>query len=301
MLDGHGRGEAETVIKAIDYAIAKKVDVINLSIISVSGERLSERFHQALQRAHGAGIVIVAAAGNDASGADLKGGDLDFNPRYPVCYDGPQGEPWWIIGVAGVDENDRKTPFSDYGFKCVDLAAPGVNIKSALVFHPREPGFEKMFGGPWSGTSLAVPLVAGAAALIKSIRPDFGPKEIYDVLTKSVDNIDSQNPFYLHQLGAGRLNLERAVSMVEELYPKPPEPEYAREDLPKKARLFYNVYKGKLAIAKFDVDNDGQDEWLTAKPIKNTMIYIWTEKGNMKKKIKISGNFKNKIETLIKK
>jgi subtilisin family serine protease len=174
-------------------------------------------------------------------------------------------------------------------------------MQSTLVHNPNDSELNQSFGGKYSGTSLAAPLVTGAAALIKSLRPDLGPKEIYYILTKSADNIEAKNLNYPRQLGVGKLNLARAVEIIEELYPKPPEPKYAREDLPKKAILFYNTYKGKLFIAKFDVDSDGKDEWLTAKPIKNTTVYVWTENGKIKKKIKIKGDFIKGIEKLIKK
>lgn len=326
VLNETGEGDYVTVIKGIDYAIAKKADIINLSFISGLNDKFNEEFYRAVQRAYEAGIVIVTAAGNDAD--SLIGGDLDFNPRYPVCFDGPNGEPWWVIGVAAVDQNDQKTPFSDYGFKCVDITAPGANVAGALVFHPNQPDFGRVFGGNWSGTSLAAPLVAGAAALIKSLRPDFGPKEIYNVLIKSADNIEMRNLFYPRQLGAGRLNLGRAISLIDELYPKPAPPavppllvyqpassrnlrffdvngqkiifqgkikNYVRRDLPKKVKSFYNKYKGTLAITRGDIDGDGKEEFITAKPGLNPVAIIWSVDGKKKGEIKIKGDYRKGI------
>jgi len=301
-LDENGEGNQLLVAKAIDYSVRQKADIISLSFVSGVGETLDNEFYLAIQRAHEAGIVIVAAGGNDALGiSGILDGDLDFSPRYPVCYDGPQGEPWWVIGVTALDKNDKKAPFAAYGFRCIDISAPGVEMQSTLVHNPNDSELNQSFGGKYSGTSLAAPLVTGAVALIKSIRPDLGPKEIYYILNKSADNIEAKNLNYPQQLGAGKLNLARAMEMIEELYPKLPELEYAREDLPKKARSYYNTYKDKLFIAKFDIDSNGQDEWLTAKPIKNTIVYVWTENGKIKKKIKIKGDFINGIEKLIKK
>ena len=202
--------------------------------------------------------------------------------------------------MTALDKTDKKAPFDAYGFRCIDIAAPGIEMQSTLVHNPNDAELQQSFGGKYSGTSLAAPLVTGAVALIKSLRPDLGPKEIYYILTKSADNIETKNLNYSRQLGVGKLNLARAMEMIEELYPEPPEPEYTRKDLPKQARLFYNTYKGKLFIAKFDIDNDVQDEWLIAKPVKNTTVYVWTEKGKLKKKIKIKGEFKKGIEKLIK-
>lgn len=328
VLDEKGEGDAGAVVKAIDYAIAQKADIINLSFIGVSpGENLL----RAIQRAALANIVIVAAAGNDDD--DFSGGDLDFNPRYPACYDGPNGEPWWVLGVAALDRRDQKATFSDYGFKCVDIAAPGVEMSSSMVFHPNRPELQKSFDGRWSGTSLAAPLVAGAAALIKSLRPEFGPKEIYDVLTKSADNIDLKNVLYLKQLGAGKLNLGRAISFIDTLYPKPVKispPElliyklvkkgqkalfysisgqsadyvgevkvYSRQDLPKAVARGYNKYKGGLAITFGDIDDDGEIETITAKPGRNPQATVWSQSGIKKKTIKIKGDYRSGLGILI--
>lgn len=215
VLNEEGVGDPRPVIMAIDYAIAKGAGIINLSFTGLKSP--DENLYRAIGRAHEAGIVIVAAAGNDAD--NFTGGDLDFNPRYPACYDGPNGEPWWVIGVAALDRNNKKAVFSDYGFKCVDISAPGVEMPAALVYHQNYPEYSQSFGGKWSGTSLAAPLVTGAVALIKAARPNLSPKEVYDVLTQSADNLDLINPLFLRQLGAGKLNLAKAVDLVEKLYP----------------------------------------------------------------------------------
>lgn len=329
-LDENGEGDPMTVAKAIDYAVAQKADIISLSFVSGIGETLDNQFYLAIQRAHEAGIVIVAAGGNDALGiSGTFDGDLDFSPRYPVCYDGPQGEPWWVIGVTALDKNDKKAPFAAYGFRCIDISAPGTEMQSTLVHNPNDPELNQSFGGKWSGTSLAAPLVTGAVALIKSLRPDLGPKEIYYILTKSTDNIEAKNLNYPRQLGAGKLNLARAVEIIEELYPKPQVHSaeilvykiiksqkvfytangekldydgeikiYTRKDLPKKVISFYNTYKGKLAIAKGDIDGDDKDEFLTAKPAKNPVIVVWTKDGKKKKEIKIKGDYRGGIGIL---
>lgn len=330
-LDENGEGDQLTVAKAIDYAVAQKADIISLSFVSGIGETLDNQFYLSIQRAHEANVVIVAAGGNDALGVSgIIDGDLDFSPRYPVCYDGPQGEPWWVIGVTALDKNDKKAPFAAYGFRCIDISAPGKDIQSTLVHNPNDIELNQSFGGKYSGTSLAAPLVTGAVALIKSLRPDLGPKEIYYILTKSADNIEAKNFDYPRQLGAGKLNLERAMEIIEELYPAPPIASaeilvyktvkgkkvfytangeksiynkevktYTRKDLPKKVISFYNTYKGKLAMAKGDIDGDGEDEFLTAKPAKNPIVVVWTKKGTKKKEIKIKGDFKLGIGILI--
>ncbi len=275
VLNEEGTGDPGPVIRAIDYAIAKGAGIINLSFTGLKSP--DENLYRAIQRAHEAKIVVVAAAGNDAD--HFTGGDLDFNPQYPACYDGPNGEPWWVIGVAALGKDNRKAVFSDYGFKCVDISAPGVEMPAAMVYHQNYPEHSQSFGGKWSGTSLAAPLVTGAVALIKSTRPNLGPKEIYDVLTQSADNIDLINPLFLRQLGAGKLNLAKAVDLTEKLYParniqkqilfSPPVSgsEIKLFNSSGKEELKFSL-KGRFAlaanIALGDVNGDGEDEIIAA-------------------------------------
>ncbi|KKU06635.1 MAG: peptidase S8 and S53, subtilisin, kexin, sedolisin [Candidatus Magasanikbacteria bacterium GW2011_GWA2_45_39] len=208
-----GNGDPTSVVKAVNYAISHKVDVINMSFI---GKKLGQDLINAIRRAYEAGITVVAAAGNEGNG-NMIDGDLDLSPRYPVCLDGPQGEPWWVIGVAAVDETNRKAHFSGYGTRCVDISAPGVHIPSTLVVHPAEQGFNQLFGGSFSGTSLAAPQVTATVALMKSLKPDLTPKQIYDILIETAYFIDDVNPLYPNALGAGLLNTGAAVVKVRNM------------------------------------------------------------------------------------
>jgi len=88
--------------------------------------------------------------------------------------------------------------------------APGQNIFSIQRYSPVY-GYNEEFGGPWQGTSFSVPLVAGAAALLKSIRPDWSAKDIINSLLKNSDDIQSKNPNFTNELGFGRLNIGKAV------------------------------------------------------------------------------------------
>lgn len=208
VLSSSGVGDLVNVVEGINYAIRAGANVITLSF---TGNTRSAILDDAIRRAHDAGVLVVAAAGNDAS--QNGGVDLDSKPVYPACSDGPNGENW-VIGVAATDREDKKASFSDYGRRCVDLSAPGIGIYSTKVFSPTTDGFNEYYGGRFNGTSLAAPLVAGAAALIKSANPALTMIQVREILFASADGIDAANPAYVGKLGRGRLNVQRAMVMT---------------------------------------------------------------------------------------
>jgi subtilisin family serine protease len=115
-LDGFGQGNVADEIEAIDYAIDKGANIINASFGSDTPSP-SER--AAIVDARDAGILFVAAAGNDGS-------NNDSIPHYPSSYDLDN-----IIAVAASDQNDNLPPFTNFGFTSVDVAAPGTNTYSS--------------------------------------------------------------------------------------------------------------------------------------------------------------------------
>lgn len=125
------------VYDAITYATDNGADVINMSF---AGKNLGI-LESAIREAHKAGVVFVAAAGNQGSSEKM----------YPAAL--PE-----VISVGAIDPDGEKTSFSNYG-DWVDIVAPGSNIYSTLP---------KGAYGFKSGTSMASPYVAGVAALIKS-------------------------------------------------------------------------------------------------------------------------------------
>lgn len=201
-IESDGTGSFGAVAKAVKYAVDNGADVISLSVVSKSDDAYLK---SVLYDAYKKGVVIVAAAGNDQIEGD---GDLSESQSYPVCEDYDDAQDW-IIGVSSVNNSDKLSRFANYG-SCVDLVAPGQGIYSIERYAPMF-GYNEDFGGSWSGTSFATPLVAGSAALLKSMRPDWGPKEIISTLLKNSDNIDSLNTGFSHALGFGRLNIGRAV------------------------------------------------------------------------------------------
>lgn len=213
-LNDRGEGKISDVIRAIDYATNNGANIINLSFMSLS---YSEALQEAIARAHAAGVIIVAAAGNESAGGN--GYNIDETPVYPACYDGKLIGENMVIGVAATDALDQKAAFSSYGSRCVDIVAPGISFFNTVTAGSDPNDVNKIYDGYWSGTSLAAPLVSGALALIAQANPFLGQREIVNILFASTDNVSRLNPDYVGLLGNGRLNVERAVAMAkDELY-----------------------------------------------------------------------------------
>lgn len=208
-LDDQGNGNMSAVIKSVDYAVAKGANIINLSFV---GFNYSRALEEALLRAKKAGVIVVAPAGNEQ--ASVHGLNLNQKPVYPACYHDQAGKKL-VIGVAATDGIDQKTNFSGYGSNCIDIAAPGVSFFSTSVYAPDKSAagkfFNQYYDGYWSGTSMAVPIISGALALIEGTNPNLSAQEVIDILLSTSDDINQLNPEYLSQLGAGRVNLAQAV------------------------------------------------------------------------------------------
>jgi subtilisin family serine protease len=287
VLDSDGNGSTSSVEAGIRYAIRNGASVINLSFV---GDNDSAILRQAIETAYLAGIVVVAAAGNEG-GAQ---GDLNLKPRYPVCTRPASGANI-VIGVAATDREDRLATFSNYGSNCVDLAAPGVDFTVTQVYRPTVDGFKQAYGGGWAGSSVAAPVVAGLAALVKSMLPHARADEIRTILMTTVVPINDKNPGKEGALGAGRVSALQAVEVSQlkalgispflpTVTPVPPAPVPAGapawfsaanrraglqdirlfDEAAKKQTLAFASTTDRAAIfgssATADVDGDGKDE-----------------------------------------
>lgn len=204
-----GGTEVSTVISAINYAITKHVDIINLSM----GGGYSPAFTQPLADAYAAGIVVVAAGGNEA----LEFTDSQSTWESPVCNDGDGVGDNHVIGVGATDRYDRKTSYSNFdsatAHRFIDIMAPGDALCGPAPYFPAFPAFTSYFQTN-SGTSFAAPLISGLCALLKTINPSATPAWIISQVRASGDNIDTLNPGYTGKLGGGRINLARALGVT---------------------------------------------------------------------------------------
>jgi len=165
--------------QALYYACDNGAHIVNMSY---GGPYPSSLTRAAMDYCTEKGVLLVAAAGNSASST----------PIYPASFDN-------VFSVASLDYNDwAKSSFSTYG-TWVDIAAPGSNVYSTLL----NGGY-----GYMSGTSMASPIVAGVAALLKSANPDLTAIELAQHLLVSATELHSSEPQFFRKLGAGRVSAD---------------------------------------------------------------------------------------------
>ncbi len=140
-LGDDGGGTLEAAIKSIEYATAMKANIMSNSW---GGGGFSQALMDVIVQAKDAGILFIAAAGNNGS-------NNDSNPSYPASYNVDN-----VMSVAAMNPNGTLANFSNYGKTSVHVAAPGVNIVSHTMQGVKS----------WSGTSMATPHVSGIAALV---------------------------------------------------------------------------------------------------------------------------------------
>lgn len=185
-----GSDNLANLIRALNYAVRMGADIINYSGGGFSASKDEKR---AILEASKKGILVVAAAGNEASNSDL-------HPFYPADYKLPN-----ILSVTAHDPRFRVLSSSNYGVQSVDIAAPGLKVVSAM---PR---------GQWgemSGTSQATAAATGAAAQLLSQRPDWlgDPARVIEHLRVSSRFEES---LIGKTASAGALDLQRNLSLMD--------------------------------------------------------------------------------------
>jgi subtilisin family serine protease len=171
---------------ALGYAERMGAHVINLSLGLYQDTQTLKDAINAVNRA-----VIVCAAGNDGS-------DNDSRPHYPSSYSKAN-----LIAVAATDQSDQEASFSNFGHTSVDVAAPGVRIYSTYSRFVDPAGYKFL-----PGTSMASPMVAGLAALVRAGNGALSPVQVVSTIKGSVDKL----PTLSGRISTGgRINALRAL------------------------------------------------------------------------------------------
>lgn len=188
VLNQDGWGTTADVADGIRWAADHGANVINLSL---GGPRNAKILEDAVKHALDKGSVVVAAAGN-------SGGSVG----YPGATEG-------VIGVSATDSDDKLAKFSSRG-QGVDIAAPGVNVTQQSICKKGRDNCQDFYS--WSGTSMASPHVAGAAALVMSLGIT-DPPAVEGALKASARVVDSSDGGK-KLFGAGILQAADAVQRV---------------------------------------------------------------------------------------
>jgi serine protease len=204
-------GSTYDVEQAIRYAAglendsgtvpAKTADVINLSLGSPAYINSTQAV---INEVRARGVTVVAAAGNEASGA----------PVYPAAYDG-------VISVSAVDAQRRATSYSNFGSQ-IDVAAPGGDNGIDITGDGYPDGILSTGASVSAngldyvysfliGTSMASPHVAGVVGLMKSVNPDLRPADIDSLLQQGVLTDDLGAAGRDNRYGHGLINAQAAV------------------------------------------------------------------------------------------
>ncbi|MFI6285500.1 S8 family serine peptidase [Streptomyces sp. NPDC051018] len=204
VLDDDGYGEDSGILAGIDWAVAQGAHVVNLSLGGLDTPELDPLEAQINKLTAEKGVLFAVAAGNSGPA--------------PGTVDSP-GSAEAALTVGAVDGQERLADFSsrgprtgDGGIK-PDVTAPGVDITAASAPGSqiaREVGESPAGYLTISGTSMATPHAAGAAALLKEKHPTWRAAELKGVLTGSAKD----GGHTAHQQGSGRIAADRAVAQA---------------------------------------------------------------------------------------
>ncbi len=181
VLDKYGGGNYSSIIAAIEWAINNEIDIINMSF---GGEYKSQALHEAIVQATNAGIIIIAAAGNNGNTANAI--------TYPAKYSE-------VVSVGAIDENFRAASFSSRDSD-LDIVAPGVSILSLT----NDGQYATM-----SGTSMAAPHVTGAFAALKGNNKDATSYELINTIYETATYLGEKSTY-----GHGAVNLAKALGVI---------------------------------------------------------------------------------------
>jgi cell wall-associated protease len=183
---------------AVRYAVDNGAEVINMSFGKAYSPHQKE-VYEAFKYADSKGVLLIHAAGNDAK-------DIDVEPNYPTSmysFQTEQLDHFVTIGASTKNKgSELVASFSNYGAKGVDVFAPGFEIFNAV------PQSEYM---NLQGTSMAAPMVAGAAAMLKSYFPKLTMKEIKEIMYETSIKYPKVEGFAEKSVTGGVINIYKAA------------------------------------------------------------------------------------------
>ncbi len=191
---GQATARMDDIVAGIRYAVDNGARIIHLGFY-VEDQNLTAEQRSALEaavsEAHSAGALLIAPVG------DLG---LAGNPTiYPAALPA-------VVGVTATDRSMERLAAAGHG-SFVDIAAPGVNLRSLLP--------EGQYGPPGSGTEFAAAHAAGVAALIWAVNPSLTPDQVREFMRDSADDLGA--PGYDEFYGFGLLNAAVALQMTPHL------------------------------------------------------------------------------------
>ncbi len=188
-----GTGATSDGIECIDYAIARGAKIINASYGAIGSNSFDQAQAQAIERARAAGIIFVAASGNDSL-------NLDISRAYPASHLVDN-----VLAVGNSTRLDDLATSSNTGSGAVDLFAPGSEISSVG-------STDDTSSLVLSGTSMAAPMVSGAVALLKAQFPQDNYRQTINRLLRGV----APRPAFVGKARTGgRLDVSAALRVTD--------------------------------------------------------------------------------------
>jgi subtilisin len=180
VLANSGSGQYSWIIAGINWAIQNRMQIVSMSL---GGSSAPNALEQICNAAFNAGLLVIAAAGNAGPGANT----VSFPGKYRK-----------VIAVSAIDGSNVIASFSSRGRE-VEICAPGVQVLSTVPG-----GYAQM-----SGTSMACPHVAGAAAVVWGAHRFATNVQIWNLLASTADNLG--NPGWDPLYGYGRVDTDQAA------------------------------------------------------------------------------------------
>lgn len=188
-LNSGGGGSDALVAEGVVWAVDHGAQIVSLSL---GTPEESAPLKDACAYAAVKGVLVVAAMGNAGNG----------DKNYPAAYPG-------VLAVGATDEQDKEADFSQYG-EWISVCAPGTGIYSTFPTYNvtlNDDGYPTEYAA-LDGTSMATPMVAGVAALVKAKYPSYRPEQIKQRIEATADRASA---FNIHT-GNGRINALKSLN-----------------------------------------------------------------------------------------